>query len=187
MSRTPEFELVAEASKAIHYGLHGVAHKIALVIKNDAWRRFVLPNRKTVEHESFAAFVTAKPPNGLGTDVDTIRRLCRDDATYLDLIDRALQRPAGRPNKETVDNVNDKPDGNRKDAGLRRLRKDRPDLHAQVLAGEMTAHAAMVAAGFRRKTITVPVDVNKAALVIARNFSPEDVRRLVSLLEEQAS
>lgn len=30
----------------------------------------------------------------------------------------------------------------------RRLRKDRPDLHAQVLADKLSAHAAMVRVGF---------------------------------------
>jgi hypothetical protein len=34
---------------------------------------------------------------------------------------------------------------------MRRLAKDRPDLHAQCLAGELTPNAAMVVAGFRQK------------------------------------
>ena len=34
---------------------------------------------------------------------------------------------------------------------LRRLRKDRPDIHARVLAGEITANAGMVEAGLRKK------------------------------------
>jgi hypothetical protein len=40
--------------------------------------------------------------------------------------------------------------GNSRTYALRRLAKDRPDLHAQCLAGEMTANAAMVQAGFRK-------------------------------------
>ena len=32
-----------------------------------------------------------------------------------------------------------------------RLRKDRPDIHQRVLDGELTAHAGMVEAGFRKK------------------------------------
>jgi hypothetical protein len=38
----------------------------------------------------------------------------------------------------------------------RRLRKDRPDLHEQVLNGEKTAHAAMVEAGFRKPYVPDP-------------------------------
>jgi hypothetical protein len=34
---------------------------------------------------------------------------------------------------------------------LRRLKRDRPDLAEKVVKGEMSAHAAALAAGFRRK------------------------------------
>lgn len=44
----------------------------------------------------------------------------------------------------------ERPAGTTRDAALRRLRKDREDLHARVLAGDMSAHAAMVQAGFRK-------------------------------------
>jgi hypothetical protein len=44
----------------------------------------------------------------------------------------------------------DYPTGNSIAAALRRLRGQRPELHARVLAGELTAHAAMVEAGFRK-------------------------------------
>ena len=44
------------------------------------------------------------------------------------------------------------PTGNRREAMLRRLRADRPDIHARVLAGEITAHAGMVEAGFRKRS-----------------------------------
>lgn len=36
------------------------------------------------------------------------------------------------------------------DYAIARLRRDRPDIHARVLAGEITAHAGMVEAGFRK-------------------------------------
>lgn len=41
--------------------------------------------------------------------------------------------------------------GNTNTYALRRLAKKRPDLHAQCLAGELTANAAMVQAGFRTR------------------------------------
>jgi hypothetical protein len=57
-----------------------------------------------------------------------------DDPRALDAIDRAMKRHDGRPT--TVDNINGSlmPTGTSRDAALRRLRKDRPDLHAMVLA-----------------------------------------------------
>jgi hypothetical protein len=70
-------------------------------------------------------------------------------------------RPKGRPakdrgenvyNNKNVVNIYDEPlRGNSALSALRRLKKSRPDLHAKCLDGEMTAHAAMVEAGYRRK------------------------------------
>jgi hypothetical protein len=82
--------------------------------------------------------------------VKAARAAQRDDAK-----DRAQQRPGGRP--KTVDNgggnINSsRPSGTSKAYALRRLRKDRPDLHTRVLAGEISAHAGMVEAGFRKRT-----------------------------------
>ena len=91
----------------------------------------------------------------------------------------------------TVDNVHSyskskappRPSGNSEEAALRRLSKDRPDLHARVIAGEMSAHAAMIEAGFRARAITVPMDVERAADVLARNFQGE-TSRLIEAIQE---
>jgi hypothetical protein len=73
---------------------------------------------------------------------------------------QANKRPAGshgrgRPldvhNNENGVNIYGRPWGNSAAAALRRLDKDRPDLHKRVLAGEMSANAAMVEASFRKK------------------------------------
>lgn len=65
------------------------------------------------------------------------------------------RRPSLRGVQVVIQLEKTAPTGTSTAAALRRLRKHRPDLHAAVLAGRMTAHAAMVAAGFRPKTITV--------------------------------
>ncbi len=81
--------------------------------------------------------------NGLGVDVRTIKNICRDDSVALDAIDQATQKKpggnnnphgcVGKPNDGTTfNNVqvdSTAPVGNSRDAALRRLRKDRPDLH----------------------------------------------------------
>lgn len=83
-------------------------------------RSFVLPNPvKAFRHE------TRVIPR-----MDAIKRICRDDPAALDAIDRATKGKQGE-RTNLVDNVNDvKPDGNSKQSAIRRLRKDRPDLHA---------------------------------------------------------
>jgi hypothetical protein len=82
--------------------------------------------------------------------VKAARAAQREDAR-----DRGNQRPRGRPKKNVsnshavTDNFSGRPkSGTRADA-LRRLRKDRPDIHARVLAGELSPHAGMLEAGFR--------------------------------------
>ena len=41
--------------------------------------------------------------------------------------------------------------GTSREASIRRLKTSRPDLYAQCLAGELTANAAMIEAGLRKK------------------------------------
>lgn len=53
-------------------------------------------------------------------------------------------------NKNVIIRLDDQ-QGNSRTYALRRLARHRPDLHAQCLAGELTANAAMVQAGFRDK------------------------------------
>jgi hypothetical protein len=78
------------------------------------------------------------------------------------------------------------PSGTSREAGLRRLRKDRPDLHAEVLAGRLSAHGAMVRAGFRRKTVTVPLDKpENTAKALRRSLDPEALATVARLLTQQ--
>jgi hypothetical protein len=68
--------------------------------------------------------------------------------------DRQNRRPPGRP--KTVYNAisvvpGSRPAGNSAAAALRRLERARPDILDRVLAGELSAHAGMVEAGFRQR------------------------------------
>jgi hypothetical protein len=97
--------------------------------------------------ERFEDFVETLLPHGLGEDLRVLKNLCCDDTEALNELDKVTKR---EPCKDAaVDNVNitGRPDGNSRAAALRRLRKDRPDLHELVLANELTAHGAMVKAG----------------------------------------
>ena len=72
----------------------------------------------------------------------------------VDQEDRANQRAVGRPenvytNEKSINDF-ERPSGTSSEYALRRLRKDRPDIHARVLAGELTPHGGMVEAGFRK-------------------------------------
>ena len=100
---------------------------------------------KVATFDTFEAFVTTHVPEGLGTDLRTLKNLCRDHAEALAAIDKETRREPDI-HIDGVNNVNARPQGNSRDRALRRLRKDRPDLLQQVIAKELTAHSAMVKA-----------------------------------------
>jgi hypothetical protein len=144
-----------------------------------------LNKRAEVSYIRFADFVAARPPEGLGADVSLLVRICAEDPEALDLLDRAVQNGIGsNQHTEGVDNVNARPDGNERQYALRKLRKDRPDLHALVLAEKLSPHAAMVEAGFRRRTITLPLDVGAAARSLLKHFGAQDIDALIAALKK---
>ena len=189
-ARTPEFEAYAEASKALKYGLHDAAHSVYRLMSSGAWRDYVTPLGEHVTHERFDRFVDAEPLEGLGTDVETIRRLFRDFPRYLSDLTELLRRGGGRPGAGTgtVNNINGstRPVGTSQEQALRQLRQSRPDLHEQVIDGLLSAHAAMVEAGFRPRTATVRLDdPAKIANTLRKKLSPEHLRQLAHLLTEE--
>lgn len=175
---------VASLSDALRRGgaaLESVPLQIKQVLVDGSWRHFVTRLGKEVHHERFADFVTTPPLAGLGASVDLIGRLVAADVEAADLLDRALQNRSGNPG--TGNNVPGRPEGNSREKALRRLRSTAPELHADVLAGRLSAHAAMVQAGYRPKTATVRTDSpEQVASALRRLLGPEDIARVIALL-----
>lgn len=167
-------------------GLADLPALLRRVMEEEAWRAFVTPRGMLVEHERFIDFVTTPPTAGLGATVELMRKIVADDQVACDLLDEALRNPHGG-DRSKLDNIQlaEHPSGTSKEAGLRRLRKDRPDLHAEVLAGTLSTHAAMVRAGFRKRKISIPVtSAEDAAKALRRNLEPEQVKELAQLLAD---
>lgn len=179
-------ESLGHAISSGEHGLSTVPGLIKRVISEGSWREFVTKRGELVEHESFASFVTTPPLRGLGSDMALLRRIVGDDPEAVDLLDQALQQPVGA-NQHTagLDNIQaHAPTGTSESAALRRLRKDRPDLHAQVLNHELSAHAAAVQAGFRPKTFTLRADNPEKIAATLRRQLPQDVlQRVINHLE----
>jgi len=166
-------------------GLSDVPKLMERVLKEGMWRDFVVDaTRERVTYERFIDFVTTKPLEGLGADLKLIKRICADRADLLDLIDREVR---GRQGERTdlVDNVNEvsRPTGNGRSNALRRLRKDRPDLHKKVINRELSPHAAMIKAGFRHQSVSVNwANAAATAEKIIRVGGPEFARELVAAM-----
>jgi phage-related baseplate assembly protein len=175
------------------HGLSSVPSLLRQVLEEESWREFVTQRGERISHARFAEFVTTPPLAGLGATVKLVKKVVdaiEDDAeraTVQDLLDRALQdRPGGDRRSDQAINRNNVPPGpagNTRDQALRRLRKDAPELHSEVLAGRLSAHGAMVKAGYRPKTATVRVDSpEKVAEAIRRLLSPDEIAKVVALL-----
>jgi hypothetical protein len=178
--------LVEALGSALRRGgnaLEDVPGLLKRVLAEESWREFITPRGELVQHERFVNFVTTPPTQGIGASVDLVRRIVGSDPEALDLLDQALENPTGRP-PESVDVSNtSRPTGTTQAAALRRLRKDAPSLHTEVLAGRLSAHAAMVQAGFRPKTVSVPVGrPDSIAAALRKHLTPDDLARLVRLL-----
>jgi hypothetical protein len=198
--------LVEALSSALERGGSGLANAPELLrrlLADESWRSFVTQRGELVEHERFVDFVTIPPLKGLGASLVLVRRIIEAEsdkakrAKTLDLLDRATQVDHGGDRHSEafkLHNIhlegdssngakNKAPTGTSRAAGLRRLRKDRPDLHAEVLAGRLSAHGAMVKAGFRRKSVTVPVDSpENTARALRRSLDPDTLAEVARLI-----
>jgi hypothetical protein len=178
-------DALGSALRSGDHGLKTVPGLLKRVLSEESWREFTTQRGELVQHERFEEFVVRAPLKGLGASVELVRRVVADDPEAVDLLDRALQGRQGQ-RTDLVDNIHkvERPAGTSQTAALRRLRKDAPELHAEVLAGNLSAHAAMVQAGFRRRTISVPADEPEHLVQsLRRNLSPEhwaEVQRLVA-------
>lgn len=177
--------LVDALSSALDSGGHGLSNVPVLLkrlLAEEGWREFETVRGEVVRHERFEEFVAAPPLKGLGAEISLIKRIVADDREAVDLLDRVLQRQVGHP-REIVDNINNsegRPSGTSQAHALRRLRKDAPELHAEVIAGRLSAHAAMVKAGFRARTISVPVErPDRVAAALRRHMTQEQLEELV--------
>jgi hypothetical protein len=153
------------------------------IIQEGMWRQRLVPQTKemTREFRSFEEFVQTPLLEGLGTTIERLRHLCYDNPRARDELDKATQHPPSL--HSALDNVQGFPSGNSEAAALRRLRKDRPDLHQRVLSSELTAHGAMVEAGFRPRSVNVRLDDPvRAAAVLRRQGGDKFIDQLKELL-----
>jgi hypothetical protein len=74
--------------------------------------------------------------------------------------------------------------GNNAEYTLRRLRRDNPELAEKVIKGELSANKAAIKAGFRKPTVTVPIDPTRAAQTLIRNFHKEQLEEMLSIIAQ---
>jgi hypothetical protein len=167
---------------AVHSGEHGlgtVPKLIKRALQEQVWKeRFVRAKKQHFAgFVNFAEYIDAVPPEGLGATVSLVRRLVADDPEASDLLDQALRRTPA--DNQPVNIVNGRPLGNTRSRALRALRDHHRDIHARVLTGEITPHAGMIEAGLRPRTISIPLDPQKAAQYLKRHLSVAERAELI--------
>lgn len=126
--------------------LEAVPRSVKRVIETEAWRKREHRGR-VFEHATFLDFITAKPLAGCGWPPEKVEALLKDEPEVLALWRKAT---TGKQGAHT-DNVSMKPEhGNSRAYTLARLKRERPDLFDKVCAGEVSANAAAIKAGWRK-------------------------------------
>lgn len=141
------------------------------------------------ELERTHRFVTDFAPELIDETWSEVQRQRAERNQALDAADQANKRDPGRPKTvstaENDGNSFGRPVGNEAAYALRRLRKDRPDIHARVLAGELTPHAGMVEAGFRKKRPSKKLTPFDRAVRAIDALSQADRDRLFMLFQQR--
>lgn len=178
--------LVEALGSALRRGgnaLEDVPGLLKRVLAEESWREFVTPRGELVRHERFVDFVTTAPTQGIGASPDLVERIIERDNEALELFRGAMKEKPGPKSRDVITRTEH---GTSRSYALQRLRKDAPALHAEVLAGRLSAHAAMVQAGFRPKTISVPVSrPDSLAAALRKHLTPDDLARLIRLLLDE--
>lgn len=169
--------LVETLGTSLRYGgsaLSDVPDLLKQLLAEDAWRDFVTRSGEHAQYDRFADFAVTPPLKGLGTTVELIERVIADDDEAVRHLRETL--------KGTRNNITGKR-GTRRDYSLERIKRDAPELHAEVLAGRLSAHGAMVKAGYRPKIVSVPVTRPEAvARALLKYMSAEDIAKLIAVL-----
>lgn len=186
-------ELITTLAKLVNsagWDLQSLPGLVKRVITEEMWpERVVRITHETARFKSFAEFVTTPPPAGLGTNVETLERLCRDDAEALTLLRQVTTRPRGgdtRSAEAAINTYNVSIDrnahGNARAYTLDRLSRERPDLYQQVVDKELTANAAAIEAGWRKRKIQLEPEPQSVISFILRHFTAEERATIVRAL-----
>jgi hypothetical protein len=159
-------------------------HALVEVLRTGAWSRYDSPLGRECKYEEFAEWVGETVPAGLETTVENLFEIAKGD----DELTRWLQKVGLRPAPEHVgrghrsDNITPNR-GTGETYIIRRLKRDRPDLAELVLSGKTSARAAGIAAGFVKRTATIPIDDPTAiARTLRRRLSADQLTELRGLL-----
>lgn len=157
--------------------LEAVPGLVRQVLETGAWRKRQHRGR-VFEHDRFVDFIVARPLAGCGWPIDKVEALIKDDADTLTMWRRAVTEVGVNQHTKGNDNVITL-QGNSRAYTLDRLSRAAPHLHAAVCAGELSANAAAIEAGFRKK----PSPFEQVQKLIPK-LTAQQRKQLIEMLSE---
>ena len=169
MDLDPRWEEVQAVYRAASGASHELIPALAKIVETENWREFVRPNRGLQTYATFAHFCDGV----LGLSAEAIEALLnRSTAKHAArLVTKAIREgvePSGAnggdrksqqyqsSNTTLISNV----DSDTRDviSLLARLKRDWPDLAAEVIEGTLSTNAAAIRAGIKHQFISVRAD-----------------------------
>lgn len=162
MAVDPRWQENQEVFAAASGSANELVPALAKIVSTGNWREFIHPMRGLLTFQTFGAYCseflrlsaetvyTLLERSQYPKDADTVRQMMRDEV-------RAARDSAGRPLASNVCNTNisEQTDGT---YVIARLKRDDPELAAEVVAGNITPHAAAIRAGIRKPRCQVRTD-----------------------------
>jgi hypothetical protein len=177
--------LVAAAMRAAKENRNDLVQSIERLVETEAWRNFTTPAGDLVEHVCLGDFIESQPNRGLGLSVGTLVSLLEDTnlPESARLVRRAVlaSRPeaneVGRPSANVRDTNNTSEHDNSAYV-VSRLKRDDPQLAAEVVEGKLSPNAAAVKAGIRHKYARIRTDsAERAVAKLLEHYEREQVLR----------
>jgi len=143
---------------------------IKRLIQDRAWEgRIKKVGLESVEVKDFEDLVTTKLPYGLETTISDLIHYCRKEPEVQTMIKAEIgeagkQGGTGANQYSKERNTQLATEGQTANRNLKRLKRDRPDLAEEVIAGRISANAAAIQAGFRKKTKSIPINTPQEAV-----------------------
>lgn len=188
--------LIATVSSALSRGEHTLTvlpDLLKQLLEEGAWREFETKLGKHVTYDRFEDFVVTPPLSGLGVSMEFVRRIAASDPVTRQLLEQVVyhseEGDRERNGNEGLNvSVEQEQKQERANPIMRRLQKDFPALHEQVLRGEKTRHAAAVEAKICPSRIAINLsNPQSAAETLLSNASSEFLTELKRLLDQKES
>jgi hypothetical protein len=147
---------------------------------------------KTVTFSSFREFVEAPPPEGLGSTIEELVRLCQRYPEIAELVDKVVQEqsPSYKPptgsSSPGLLKIHRPTSLQRNLRSLRKLALENPvaaDLREKVLCGQLSANQALVQLGKKEKKFSIKPTAASVVAFAQKHLTKEQIEELIETFQ----